>query len=216
MMMATGLPATCKAMYTFEYSDYGNSHVAFDAQCDLAAVVYGADDDPDRLIIDFADDLGRSGRRVAGVVQVGRSCQSENPLLGVVMPPRGDVVPLVEEGRACGTGCRLDTERLAGVAKRLVSVIADGSDLVIINRFGRTGAAGRGLTDLIIRALDADIPVLVAVPEYRFPAWIKFSDGMNVRLACRREALDRWWQSLARPAPRDLPNHARTFCEIAR
>jgi len=50
MMMATGLPATCKAMYTFEYSDYGNSHVAFDAQCDLAAVVYGADDDPDRLI----------------------------------------------------------------------------------------------------------------------------------------------------------------------
>ena len=34
--------------------------VTFDAQCDLAAVVYGPDDDPDRLFIDFADDLSRS------------------------------------------------------------------------------------------------------------------------------------------------------------
>jgi len=216
MMMATGLPAACKAMYILEYSDYGKSHVAFDAQCDLAAVVYGADDDPDRQIIDFADDLGRSGRRVVGVVQVGRSCQSENPVLGVVMLPRGEVVPLVGEGQRWGTGCRLETERLAGVAKRLASVIAEGPDLVIINRFGRTEAAGSGLTDLITCAVDADIPVLVAVPECRFPAWIKFSDGMNVRLACRREALDRWWQSLARAAPRDLLNDARTFCEIAR
>jgi hypothetical protein len=130
---------------------------------------------------------------VVGVVQVGRSCQSKNPVFGVTMLPGGEVVPLVEEGQACGTGCRLDTRRLAGVAKRLASVIADGSDLVVINRFSRTEAEGRGLTDLITRALDVDIPVLVAVPEYRFPAWIKFSDGMNVRLACRPEALDRWW-----------------------
>jgi hypothetical protein len=76
---------------------HGKSHVAFDAQCDLAAVVYGADDDPDRLFIDFADDLSRSGRRVVGVVQVGRSCQSESPVLGVVVLPGGDVVPLVED-----------------------------------------------------------------------------------------------------------------------
>jgi len=59
--------------------------VAFDAQCDLAAVVYGADDDPDRLFIDFADDLSRSGRRVVGLVQVGRSCQSEHPTLGATV-----------------------------------------------------------------------------------------------------------------------------------
>jgi hypothetical protein len=31
MMMMTGLPATCKAVYMFEYSDHGKSHVAFDA-----------------------------------------------------------------------------------------------------------------------------------------------------------------------------------------
>jgi hypothetical protein len=194
----------------------GKSLVAFDAQCDLAAVVYGADDDPDRLFIDFADDLSRLGRRVVGVVQVGRSCQSESPVLGVVVLPGREVVPLVEDFRTCAAGCRLDTGRLGGVAKQLASAIADGSDLVIINRFGRTEAEGRGMTDLIIRALDADIPVLIAVPEHRFTAMIKFSDGMNVRLACRREALDRWWQSLAGPETSRWPDGARTVCEIAK
>jgi hypothetical protein len=37
--------------------------MTFDAQCDLAAVVYGADDDPDRLFINFTNDLSRSGLR---------------------------------------------------------------------------------------------------------------------------------------------------------
>ena len=190
--------------------------MAFDAQCDLAAVVYGADDDPDRLFIDFADDLSRSGRRVVGLVQVGRSCQSEHPTLGAMVLPGGDVVPLVEQLQPPATGCRLDTRRLAAVAKRVATAIADGSDLLIINRFGRTESEGRGLTDLITHALDADIPVLLAVPERRFAACIKFSDGMNVRLACRREALDRWWQSLAGSVKRREPNGACTFCEMGK
>ena len=63
-------------IYTDKYSDTGESRVTFDAQCDLAAVVYGPDDDPDRLFIDFADDLNRSGRRTIGLIQVGRSCRS--------------------------------------------------------------------------------------------------------------------------------------------
>ena len=70
------------------------SRVSFDAQCDLAAVVYGADDDPDRLISGFAADVRRSGRRPVGVVQLGRSCRAENPRLGVVVLPGGEVVRL--------------------------------------------------------------------------------------------------------------------------
>jgi Protein of unknown function (DUF2478) len=192
------------------------SLVTFDAQCDLAAVVYGAGDDPDGLLTAFAGDLCRSGRRVVGVTQVGRSCRSENPRLGAVVLPERELVPLAEDMRTCAAGCRLDAAQLAGVATRLCDAITDGSDLVIINRFGRTEAQGRGLADLIVRALDADIPVLVAVPEHRFAALIKFSDGMNVRLACRRDALDRWWRSLGgSPMPRRRGS-APTFCEVAK
>jgi hypothetical protein len=71
--------------------------VSFDAQCDVAAVVYGAADDPDRLISGFAADLRRSGGRPVGVVQLGRSCRAENPRLGVVMLPDGEVVRLASQ-----------------------------------------------------------------------------------------------------------------------
>src|SRR5262245_2620374 len=191
------------------------SRVSFDAQCDLAAVVYGADDDPDRLIAGFAADLHRAGSRPAGVVQLGRSCRAENPRLGVVMLPNGEVVRLAlqvfaSQAEAHVTGCRLDPDRLAGLATRLATAIEAGADLVIINRFGRSEVEGKGLIDLIPQALDADIPVLIAVPEQRFAAWIRFSEGMNVRLACRREALDRWWLTVTGPSrPRSA---ADTFC----
>ncbi len=168
--------------------------MTFDAQCDLAAVVYGPDEDPDRLFIDFADDLSRSGCRPLGLIQVGRSCQSRDLSLGVVVLPDGGVVPLVGDRPACATGCRLDAGQLAGVATLVASVICA----------------------LITRAIGADIPVLIAVPEHRFPVLVRFSEGMNVRLACRREALDRWWQSVAGQAARRPRNGALTFCEIAK
>jgi hypothetical protein len=188
--------------------------VTFDAQCDLAAVVYGPDDDPDRLFIDFADDLSRSGRRTVGLIQVGRTCRSQDPGFGAVVLPGGDVVSLAEDPPPCTAGCRLDAGRLADIATRLTDALAVGSDLVIINRFGRMEAAGGGLAGLITRAVHTGIPVLIAVPEHRFAALIKFAAGMNVRLACRREALDRWWQSVAGQPPR--AGGFRTFCEIAK
>jgi hypothetical protein len=188
--------------------------VSFDAQCDLAAVVYGAGDDPDRVISGFAADLSRGGSRAVGVVQLGRSCQREGPRLGVVVLPDGEVVGLALPEETHGGGCRLDPDRLAGLAVRLAAAIEDGADLVIINRFGRSEAEGNGLIDLIPQALGADIPVLIAVPEQRFDDWIRFSEGMNVRLDCRREALDTWWRAVAGASRRR--GTTETFCEFAK
>jgi hypothetical protein len=187
--------------------------VSFDAQCDLAAVVYGVDDDPDRLISGFATDLRRSGGRPVGVVQVGRSCRSARPRLGVTLLPDGEIVGLALDDEPQRV-CRLDPDGLAVLSLRLAAAIDDGADLVIINRFGRSEAEGKGLIDLIPQALDADIPVLIAVPEQRFATWIRFSEGMNVRLACRRDAVDRWWHTVA-GAPRKSDT-AGTFCEVAK
>jgi Protein of unknown function (DUF2478) len=188
--------------------------VSFDAQCDLAAVVYGTDDDPDRVISGFVADLRRSGCRPVGVVQLGRSCRSDHPRLGVTLLPDGEVVGIALDENPQSSGCRLDRDRLAGLSTRLAAAIEDGADLVIINRFGRSEAEGNGLIDLIHQALDADIPVLIAVPEQRFAAWIRFSEGMNVRLACRRDALEQWWRTVG-GVPRKS-GAAGTFCEVAK
>jgi hypothetical protein len=188
--------------------------VTFDTQCDLAAVVYGPDDDPDRLFIDFADDLRRCGHRPVGLIQIGRSCRSQDPGLAVMVLPDANVVPLVGNLPPCSTGCRLDAGRLAGAAERVVGALADGSDLVIISRFGRMESGGGGLADLIRCAINADIPVLIAVPKHRFAALVKFADGMNVRLPCRREALDRWWHSVAGEPSRHQQKVGPTFCDL--
>lgn len=189
----------------------------FDAQCDFASVVYGPQDDPDRLLIDFADDLCGSGLRLVGVIQSGRSCRAENPRLGAIMLPGRETVGLVADTEGCGAaGCRLDDRRLGEIAKRLAAAIKDGADLIVVNRFGRAEAEGTGLLELIGQALEVDIPVLIAVPERRFSDWIRFSDGMNVRLPCRREALDRWWRSVAGTSVRRRPDATAAFCELAK
>ena len=171
-------------------------------------------EDSDPLIAGFADDLHRAGHRPVGVVQRGRTCQSENPKFGVVMLRDGEVVGLASDDGVPTVGCRLDPDRLAGLAVRLAAAIEGGADLVIINRFGRSEADGKGLIDLVPQALDADIPVLIAVPERRFAAWIRFSEGMNVRLACRRDALDQWWDRVTTPLCQR--RSAATFCGLVK
>jgi hypothetical protein len=191
--------------------------VRFDAQCDFASVVYGRDDDPDRLFVEFTSDLCRWGVRPVGVIQSGRSCRTEEPKLRVVMLPGGETFRLVADAQNCDAGgCRLDDQGLSELAERLTAAIGDSPDLVVINRFGRAEAEGRGLVKPIAQALKADIPVLIAVPERRFYDWIRFSDGMNVRLPCRREAVDRWWRSVAGTGVRRRRGFGATFCEWAK
>jgi hypothetical protein len=62
--------------------------------------------------------------------------------------------------------------------------------------------------------MSADIPVVIAVPSHRFADWIRFADGMSVKLRCDRETLDIWWNSVsARNAGIARPDH-RTVCEV--
>jgi hypothetical protein len=85
----------------------------FDAQCDFVAVVYGVKDNPDRLLLDFTEDLRRSA------------------------------VPVVHERNLAATGCRLDCRKLASIAKMIEAAIQEGPDLVVINRFGKLEATGK-------------------------------------------------------------------------
>jgi len=187
----------------------------FDAQCDFAAVVYGLRDNPDRLLLDFTEDLRRSGVRTAGLVQLNNwTDQSDDREVRTVVLSSGEVVPLAHDPTSGATGCGLDCGQLAGIAKLIETAIHEGADLVVINRFGKLEAKGKGLIELIQQAVEADLPMLIAVPEHRFEGWIKYSAGMSVRLPCRRAALDRWWQSVALKA--SCRSTATTFCALAK
>jgi hypothetical protein len=188
----------------------------FDSQCDLAALVYDRDQDPDGVLRDFAADLGRRGYRAVGLIQHGHHCvdakltamllhSGEELQLfqdlgacatrdnGAAVAPRdnGAAVAPGDNGAAVARGCRLDLGRQrrcrGGERHRSGRRPRDR------HRFGRQEREGKSLSYLIERALSADIPVVIAVPSHRFQDWIRFAEGMSVKLHCDPHALNAWW-----------------------
>jgi Protein of unknown function (DUF2478) len=188
------------------------SDVMFDSQCDLAALVYQQDQDPDGILREFASDLNARGYRAVGLVQTGRHCL-DAPKLSAMLVHTGRELQLFQDRGACATGCRLDVGQLLDAGAEVASAIEEGADLVIVNRFGRQEREGKGLSYLVERALSADIPVVIAVPNHRFADWIRFADGMSVKLACEREALEAWWQVVSASSGTIGRDH-QTVCEV--
>lgn len=164
----------------------------FDAQCDLAALVYDRNQDPDAVLLDFASDLNARGYRAVGLVQTGHH-RVDAPKLSAMLVHSGEELQLLQNLGSGATGCRLDVGQLMDAGAKVAGAIARGADLVIVNRFGRQEREGKGLSYLIERALSADIPAVIAVPSHRFADWIRFADGMSVKLRCDRNSLEAWW-----------------------
>ena len=183
----------------------------FDAQCDLAALVYEEGQDPDAILRDFAAELNASGRRVVGMVQTGQCADSS---LSAVLVHSSEVLLLAQPATFPGSGCKLDLGRLQDAAARVAGAMETGADLVIVNRFGKRERNGKGLSRVIERALDADIPVVIAVSSNSFADWIKFADGMSVKLRCDRASLDAWWNAVSARNSGLAGRDQQTFCEV--
>lgn len=166
----------------------------FDPQCNLAALVYEDDQDPDGVLSDFANDLNARGFRAVGMVQTGQCADSS---LSAVLLHSGETLLLAQDFDPAAAGCRLDLNRLQNAGARIATALEAGADLLIVNRFGKRERDGKGLADLIYRALDAKITVLIAVSRQRLADWTKFSGGMSANLRCDRDALDSWWQGVS-------------------
>jgi hypothetical protein len=185
----------------------------FDSQCELAALVYHQDQDPDAVLRDFAIGLNRRGYRAVGLVQVGHHCV-DAPKLSAMLIHTGEELQLFQDLGSCASGCRLDVGQLLNAGAQVASAIDQGADLLIVNRFGRQEREGKGLTYLIERALSADIPVVIAVPEHRFADWIRYADGMSVKLPCDLSSLNAWWDSVTAGNSGFIGRVQQSVCEV--
>jgi hypothetical protein len=171
----------------------------FDAECNLAALVYDEYQDPDAVLRDFAADLSARGFRAVGMAQAGRCADSS---LSAVLLHSGEKLLLAQDFDPAASGCRLDVGRLQNAGDRVAEALEAGADLLVVNRFGKRERDGKGLSYLIERAREADIPVLIAVSIHSVSDWNKFAGGMSVRLVCNRDALEAWWRNISRRSAR--------------
>jgi hypothetical protein len=158
-------------------------------------------------------ELKAGGYRAVGLVQLGHHCV-DAPGLSAVLVHSGEELQLFQDLGACATGCRLDVGQLLDAGGRVAGAIDEGADLVIVNRFGRQERDGKGLSYLVERALSADIPVVIAVPSHRFADWIKFADGMSVRLRCDRASLSAWWDAVSARGAGRIAHVQHSVCEV--
>jgi hypothetical protein len=195
--------------------------VAFDAQCDLAALVFGKPDEPDRLLGEFVQDLAARGYRVVGLIQT----RLDDGGAAVTVLPTGETIALAPRPGPLADSSSPDSPTpsprpgpcdLAAAAARIDALIESGADLVIINRFGKLEAEGTGLVDEIARAISFDIPVLVAVPEFRFAKWLSYCGGMGVKLPCRSGSLQSWWTAMIVGGQASTPQRRMNVCELAK
>ncbi len=71
-------------------------------------------------------------------------------------------------------GCRLDTQGLAEFVVLFDRASQKNVELLILNRFGRAESEGGGLRPVFAHAVEAGIPVLIAVRAPYTNAWAQF------------------------------------------
>lgn len=174
--------------------------------------VFGKSDKADRPLSEFVQELMTHGHRVVGLIQTRLG--DGGAAVGVL--PTRETIPLAPGPDTLSDSSRSGPCDLRSAAARIDPLIESGADLLVINRFGRLEAEGAGLIDEIAHALRLDIPVVVAVPDFRFSEWLSFCSGMGIKLSCRDDSLRNWWNAMI--VGERLPEHLRrrSFCELSK
>lgn len=123
------------------------------------------------------------GLVVAGMTQkdeprVGRtSC--DMTLIDVVS---GREIIISEQRGEGARGCHLDTGALEEASALMLAELdaEPAPDVMILSKFGKQEIAGRGFRQVVEKALDRGVPVLVGVGEENLPGFRDFGGGLEM------------------------------------
>jgi nucleoside-triphosphatase THEP1 len=159
----------------------------------IGAVVYDDGLFGDALIAQCAADLVASGYRLGGVVQSNthrhgrRRCDMYvKDLFG------GDEIKISLDRGNEARGCRLDPDAFARIDAWIERAVLERVDLLIINKFGKEEAHGRGLRPVIADALIAEIPLVIGVSTRNLCDFLTFIGDSATRLSPDIEAITAW------------------------
>ncbi len=146
----------------------------------------------DAVLAEVAAILAARGVRLAGTVQ----SNTERPDrahcdMDVQVLPDGPSFRISQDLGRQSKGCRLDPGALEQ-AVMAATLRLDGAEVLVINKFGKLEAEGRGFCDLIAEALARGLVVLVGVNGLNRPAFETFAGGMAKPVGSDPQAIAGW------------------------
>lgn len=133
----------------------------------------------DPLLAEVARQLGQRGLRLCGTVQVNTEREgSPHCDMDLMVLPDGPAFRISQNRGNWARGCRLDASSLETVVAHVAGSLGCGPDLMVINKFGKHEAEGRGFRSVIAAALDREVPVLVGLNALNREAFDKSSGGL--------------------------------------
>ncbi|MEP2531562.1 DUF2478 domain-containing protein [Shimia sp.] len=147
------------------------------------------------LLAKAAQTLIDNGVRVVGTTQIDTPNPNATKCdMDVRVLPDGDVFRISQNLGQNARGCRLDTDALERAVAQTIPRLQD-AELLIINKFGKHEAEGRGFRELIGEALSRDIPVLVGTNALNIDAFQEFCDGQATCLTAEPDVVLTWLRS---------------------
>ncbi len=154
----------------------------------------------DRLLAGVAARLQAEGWPLAGAVQVNGEQRGAQPCdMDLHVLTGRHVVRISQSLGPLSRGCRLDAGGLEQAVGLVEAGLHEGARLLIVNKFGKQEAEGRGFRPLIGQALTEGIPVLTSVNAGNLAAFQAFAGEVAEPLPPTDEAVLSWCRTMAVP-----------------
>jgi nucleoside-triphosphatase THEP1 len=164
------------------------------AQMRLAHVSIAGRGETDRFLATLAAAFEAEGVRLAGTVQTNLQRADRHKCdMDLRVLPDGPTLRISEDRGGLARGCMLDhgalEQAVVEVSRRL-----QGADLLIVNKFGKSEAEGRGLVPVITAALEQGIAVIVGVNGLNMADFQGFAADLSAPLPADLAAIQHWYR----------------------
>lgn len=148
--------------------------------------------DTDLLLSCVAKTLANQGYSTCGTVQINTEHASGPCNMDVRVLPDGPTFRISQDLGLASKGCRLDPTALESAVALAEARLNPNVDIVIINKFGKHEAEGRGFRTIIADALEMEVPVLVGVNALNLSAFEGFVGSEATRLETSERLIHEW------------------------
>ena len=147
----------------------------------------------DKLMLDFARSCKSKGIRLAGAVQINQGTQG-NHRSRMVLDVLGaeNQITISQDLGGSAKGCRLDPGNLEEAVQAVNASMSRDTELLILNKFGKQERDGQGFRDVIVKALDLDIPVVFGVNASLLADFLSFAGDYAEQIPADLPSLQGW------------------------